>query len=184
MLVQLSGKTGTIALPPTRQSSQSDQFVIGAWTSRTLSDGSRLNLGFTDREHGFTVRDDGIFPVSFRQSGTQTCEDGTSRLANKLNVSDIRPNSGGHTHPRGRTDNVSPLPGPEDGQMATATGKTAYVISSRGAFAIDRTANGFEVRLLAGRDISPSEQGEISRSTNQWNANNGSSGVRCTFTPN
>lgn len=184
MIVQSSGSAAAKTLPLTQQSSQSDQLVISAWSSRRLSDGSRLNLGLTDREQGFVVRNDGIFPVSFRQSGIQTCDNGTSQLANKLNASDIRPNAGGHTHPRGRSDSISPLPGPEDGQMATVTGKTAYVISSRGAFAIDRTADGYEVRLLAGRAISPSEQGEISRNIAQWNANNGSSGVRCTFTPN
>jgi hypothetical protein len=168
----------------TERSVNSDQIVIAAWTKRRLTDGSKLRLGRTDREQGFIVRSGGIFPVSFRVSGVQNCSDGTSRLANRLNASDIIPYSGGHTHPLGQSGDVSPLPGPEDGQMAVATGKTAYVISRRAAFAIDRSSDGFEVRWLAGRPLTTSEQQKVRETIIQWNQNNGRSGVTCVFTPN
>lgn len=160
---------------------RSDELVVTAWNSRTLTDGTRLDLGTTDKEQGFVVRDDGIFPVSIRQSGEMVCEDGSRRIANRISVADIRPNSGGHTHPQGRYGDIVGLPGPEDGVMAARTGKPAYVISSRGAFRIEASSTGFEVKLLAGKAVTSTERGEISRIVGSWNNNAGGSGVRCTF---
>jgi hypothetical protein len=182
--IQPINQSTAITTPPAGLIFSADQMVINAWSSRQLSDGTRLNLGRTDTEQGFVVREDGIFPIAFTESGTQHCIDGSSRLANRINARDILPNSGGHTHPRGRANDVSGLPGPEDGVMAAVTRKTAYVISSRGAFAVDKDASGFHIRLLAGSRLTATEQGEISRLIGQWNTNNGGSGVRCTFTPN
>jgi hypothetical protein len=157
--------------------------VVDAWQTRMLSDGTRLQLGRTDKEQGFVVRPDGIFPIEFRRSGIQRCEDGSSRLANVINRADIVPFSGGHTHPQGRTERVSGLPGPEDGIMARATGTPAYVISERGAFKITFVENAFRFEQLAGKALNPREQGEVARSVDWWNANGGGSGVKCTFTP-
>jgi hypothetical protein len=42
--------------------------------------------------------------------------------------------SGGDAHPSG----IVPLPGPEGGELARATGKTAFVISGRGAFGVEK----------------------------------------------
>jgi hypothetical protein len=167
---------------PTHQSPARDQQVIDAWNTKRLDDGTRLNLGLTDREQAFVVRDTGIFPIAM-QTGTQRCEDGSERVAGRMNLSAIGADSGGHTHPRGRENDVSALPGPEDGRLARATGDTAYVISQRGAFAIDHDGQQFNVRLLVGKPLSAIEQGEIARTIGGWNANNGGSGVQCTFTP-
>jgi hypothetical protein len=41
------------------QSAARDQQVLDAWTSRRLDDGTRLNLGRTDREQAFIVRETG-----------------------------------------------------------------------------------------------------------------------------
>lgn len=170
--------------PSTDSTARMDAHVVEAWHSRELTDGTSLDLGRTDREQGFVVREDGTYPVDISRSGIQRCDDGSERLANVINVGAIRPNAGGHTHPRGRDGDVSGLPGPEDGVMARVTSQPAYVISSRGAFAIEHGPEGFTIRQLAGTPLSSVEKGEMSRLIDAWNQHGGGSGARCTFTPN
>lgn len=157
-----AGQPRAIGLPASENASL-DANVVRAWKTGKLSDGSRLNLGRTDREQGFTVREDGVFPLEITRSGVQRCADGSERLATAFALGAIRPNAAGHTYPRGRENDVCGLPGPEDGHMALATGKPAYVLSSRGAFAVEKEADGFLVRQLAGKPSSPVEQGELDR---------------------
>lgn len=187
-MTQMSPVSAPISAPPTppaRTPTQvTDAHVIDAWNNRQLSDGTRLNLGRTNAEQGFIVTPDGTAAISVTRAGQQVCDDGSRRLATSLNLSAIRPHSGGHTHPQGRSGDVSGLPGPEDGRMAAATGRPAYVISQRGAFAIEAQNGAYSVRQLAGAPLSATERGEIARLISSWNQNSGGSGVRCTFTPN
>lgn len=68
--------------------------------------------------------------------------------------------------------------------MALATGKTAYVISRRRAFAVDVGKTGeFSVRFLIGKPFSAAEQAELAVQTRQWRQNKGGSGLRCRFVP-
>ncbi len=71
------------------------------------------------------------------------------------------------------------LPGPEDGVMARRTGKTAYEISDRGAFAIEKTKVGYRVRIIDGARLTPPERRAIMKTIDGWNQNNGGSGVSC-----
>lgn len=194
MTTQLLGNVGTAAAAtvsppssasrlPTTQSAARDQQVLDAWASRRLDDGTRLSLGRTDREQAFVVRETGIYSLPM-QTGTQICSDGSTRVGGRMNLQAISNDSGGHTHPQGAFGDVVGLPGPEDGRLALATGDTAYVISSRGAFAIDHDGQGFQIRQLAGRPLSAVEQGDMNRTISTWNSNSGGSGLRCTFTPN
>lgn len=180
------GATVSAPPPPTVQSPTqiTDAHVVTAWNDRQLSDGTPLNLGRTNAEQGFIVTPEGTAAISVTRAGRQVCSDGSERLATSLNLSAIRPHAGGHTHPQGRSGDVSGLPGPEDGRMAAATGRPAYVISQRGAFAIETQSGGYSVRQLAGAPLSVTERGEVARLISSWNQNGGGSGVRCTFIPN
>jgi len=166
---------------PDEETQKTDEIVVTARRERKFTSGERIRFPARgELEQGFRVNEDGIFPVPFSRSGVQRCSDGSSRRANALNLSDIGGDNGGHTHGGG---DLNPLPGPEDGRMAAATGRTAYQMSSRGAFAIERTATGFRVRRLSGAGLSGSEQGEMRGLVRNWNQNKGGSGVTCTFTP-
>jgi hypothetical protein len=187
-MMQLAAVNGPTSAPPptdTRTPTQiTDAHIVAAWNSQRLSDGTQLNLGRTNAEQGFIVTPEGTSAISVTRAGRQVCSDGSERLATSLNLSAIRPHSGGHTHPLGRRGDVSGLPGPEDGRMAAATGRTAYVISQRGAFAIEAQNGSYSVRQLVGQPLSATEQGEVARLISSWNQNGGGSGVRCTFIPN
>ena len=160
-----------------------DDIVVTARSDKRFTSGETINFPPSgDLEQGFRVGNQGIFPKPFTESGTQTCDDGSSRAANRLYVGDLATGeSGGHTHGGG---GLNPLPGPEDGLMAAATGRTAYQLSSRGAFAIESTDVGFRVRLLSGGSLSSSERAELRRLIANWNQHGGGSGRTCTFTPN
>ena len=169
---------------PTGSTALLDVNVKIAWENKRLTDGTRLNLGRTDQEQGFIVKPEGTFAVDFRQSGTQKCDDGSERRVGILNTADIKPHAGGHTHPKGKTGDIVGLPGPEDGQMAAKTGMPAYVISAKRAYGIEKSADGaFTVRVIAGESLSPREKGDIQRSVEKWNLNNGGSGTQCRFIP-
>lgn len=188
-MTQLAPVSGPISAPPPSPATQSptqitDTHVVAAWNSRQLSDGTPLNLGRINAEQGFIVTPEGTAAILVTRAGRQVCADGSERLATSLNLSAIRPHAGGHTHPQGRSGDVSGLPGPEDGRMAAATGRPAYVISQRGAFAIEAQGGSYSVRQLAGALLSVTERGEIARLISSWNQNGGGSGVRCTFIPN
>lgn len=118
-----------------------DAQVAAAWSKHALSDGTKLNVGMTDKEQMFGVMPTGTFAVVSKRAGWKRCEDGSAQRATITNTNAILPNAGGHTHPLGRDgDIVAELPGPEDGRMARATGKPAYVISRRRAFSIRENA--------------------------------------------
>ncbi len=160
-----------------------DVQVRNAWTTRRLSDGTRLNLGATKDEQGFAVNGTGTRAVATRRAGWQLCEDGSERRATVLNLQDILPDAGGHTHPLGQSGEiVAGIPGDEDGQMAARTGKPAYVISAIRAFAIQKQ-DSFEVRSIAGRPFPRQGRSLIARRVETWGANQGGSGVACRFTP-
>ena len=168
----------------TPSTAQLDANVKMAWENKRLTDGTKLNLGRTDQEQGFVVKPEGTFAINFKQSGTQICNDGSERRVGVLNTADIKPHAGGHTHPKGKTGDIVGLPGPEDGQMAAKTGMPAYVISAKRAYAIEKNTDGvFTVRVIAGENLSPREKGDIQRSVEKWNLNNGGSGAQCRFIP-
>lgn len=75
---QALGAVASLERAPAALSSP-DQTVINAWQSRTLTDGTKLNLGRSDVEQGFVLRDGGIFPISFKVSGKQVCDDNSVR---------------------------------------------------------------------------------------------------------
>jgi hypothetical protein len=173
-----------VGSPGIGSTAQLDANVKTAWENKRLTDGTKLDLGRTDQEQGFIVKPEGTFAVNFRQSGTQKCNDGSERRVGILNTADITPHAGGHTHPKGKTGDILGLPGPEDGQMAAKTRMPAYVISAARAYAIDKSADGtFTVRVIAGESLSPREKGDIQRSVEKWNLNNGGSGAQCRFIP-
>ena len=176
-------ETGAVPQPgPDAATQAKDQIVVTGRRDRNFSDGSPIRFPSTgDLEQGFRVTEDGIYPKPFTEKGTQNCSDGSTRAANRLNVGDLGAGeSAGHTHGGG---GLNPLPGPEDGQMAAATGQTAYQISNRGAFAIESTSVGYRVRMLSGRGLSRSERAEMQGLIGNWNHNGGGSGKKCTFTP-
>ena len=160
-----------------------DAHVRTAWMSKRLSDGTRLNLGATDNEQGFAVSTAGTRAVVTRRAGWQECDDNSRRRATVLNLRDIFPDAGGHTHPLGSARYiVAGIPGDEDGQMAARTRKPAYVISAVRAFAIEQR-DVFVVRRIAGRRFSSAEKRIIDRRIQTWGNNQGASGVTCRFTP-
>ena len=158
-----------------------EEVVVTGYRNKKFSDGSSIRFPRRgDLEQGFSATEKGIFPVNFTQSGTQACEDGSIRAANKLNISDLNGANLGHTHGGGA---LNPMPGPEDGVAAKVTGKSAFMLSKRGAFSIGRTAVGFRVRLLAGRNLNGTEKRAIRRTISNYNNFGGGSGQKCTFTP-
>lgn len=162
-----------------------DAQVRLAWTRRALSDGTRLDLGRSDKEQMFAVTPTGTFAVIATRSGWRRCEDGSEQRATIANLGAVLPNAGGHTHPLGRNaDILADMPGPEDGRMARATGKPAYVISKRRVFAIQETTpNVFDVRVIAGAKFSRSEQAKIKALQIEWGRHGGGAGVKCIFVP-
>lgn len=162
-----------------------DAQVSAAWTRRALSDGTKLDVGRIDREQMFAITPTGTFAVVATRAGWRRCDDGSEARATVTNIRGIIPNAGGHTHPLGRnSDIVADLPGPEDGMMAKATGKPAYVISRRRAFAIEESSpDNFTVRVVAGADFSRSERVKIQAIVATWNKHGGGSGAQCQFIP-
>lgn len=162
-----------------------DAQVSAAWTRRALSDGTKLDVGRIDREQMFAITPTGTFAVVATRAGWRRCDDGSEARATVANIRGIIPNAGGHTHPLGRnSDILADLPGPEDGMMAKATGKPAYVISRRRAFSICETApNVFDVKLIAGAKFSKSEQAANTNLEAAWAKHGGGSGVVCRFVP-
>lgn len=173
-------------MPPTQrcwddgtEPTEVDEVVVTARKTRQLSDGTPLNLGRTENEQGFRVTEGGIFAYPLKNQRTQICEDGSSRRVATFDVASLDGASGGHTHPQGVDGTIIGLPGPEDGRVARASGRPAYVISRRGAFRVQQTADGFEVGLLDGAQLSRAEQADVLDTIEAWNANNGGSGQRC-----
>lgn len=160
-----------------------DAQVRRAWQRRKLSDGTRLDLEGADLEQTFKVAPSGTFIVPPRERGNYHCTNGVNGPYAKVDTAKIIPDAGGHTHPEGKYGLISSLPGPEDGKMAMQTGKPAYIISTRRAFAIELVAGSFNVRVVAGAKLSRGEQRDVVLTTGRWNLNGGGSGVQCTFVP-
>ncbi len=179
-------ETGDEAQPgPSEEQQEIDEIVVTAQIQRRFTDNTKIRFPRSknsDLEQGFRVGPNGIFEESFSRSGIQNCDDGSSRAANSISIAGLGANQSiGHTHGGG---GLNPLPGPEDGVAAAATGRTAYQMSRRGSFAIERTAIGFRVRQIGGRSLSRGERRAIQGLIAGFNQNNGGSGKKCTFTPN
>jgi hypothetical protein len=156
---------------PTAQQQAVDSQVRTASRTNTLADGTRLN--FNGQEQGFKASTDGTASNPMTTS-CQACSDGSKREVGSYNLRALGPNeSGGHTH----TVRTSGLPGPEDGRMANATDKTAYVISPRGAYGVEKTDVGYRVRVLDGQRLTPQERINVRQTIDAWNRNSGGSGV-------
>lgn len=152
-----------------------DKQVAGARRSGKLSDGTRLNLSGS-KEQGFSASPDGTKAATLTGQVCVKCSDGTSRTSAGFDASKLGPDeSGGHTHPSG----IVPLPGPEDGKLARATDKTAYVISERGAFGIEKTDVGYRVWQFDGAPLSRDEASDVRSTIDSWNQHQGGSGVSC-----
>lgn len=160
-----------------------DERVVEARRRGHFSDGTEIHLG-TPGEQGFGAND-GVTYSNPMDQVCWRCSNGTTGIGGSFDVERLGPgDSGGHTHPdfdhQGRP--ISGLPGPEDGVLAARTGQTAYVISSRGVFAIEKTENGFRVRQLDGTSLTRNERRELKALIRAWNQNNGSSGASgCTY---
>lgn len=165
--------------PPSAVNAVLDAHVRRPWMTKRLTDGTKLDLGRTDREQMFTVKPSGTYSFNEMEAGTQYCADGSERRYAKLKLAAILPNAGGHTHPQG----VSGLAGPEDGVMAARTGKPAYVIARLRVFAIEKDSTGYAVRVVAGSKLTAAETAEITSLRNRWGRNSGGSGVKCRVVP-
>ena len=148
--------------------------VKTASDSGKLSDGTKLNLS-GNSEVGFKASEDGTSSNPM-QPVCQRCSDGSTREGGKFNAKNLGANeSGGHTH----NSTVKGLPGPEDGRLAGATGKSAYVISERGAFSVEKTDVGDRTRIIDGASPTTSERASMRSTVDGWNQNQGGSGVSC-----
>ncbi len=163
---------------PSSQQQGVDKQVRSASRSGRLSDGTRLNHS-GGKEQGFSASEEGTKSAELSGQTCATCSDGSQRKSATFDGSKLGPGeSGGHTH----DGSVKPLPGPEDGGMARITGKTAYVISPRGAFGIEKTDVGYRVRLIDGAGLNSSERGALMKTIDAWNQHQGGSGITCTPT--
>lgn len=174
-------ESGTEEQPITEEERRLDKVVVTARKTKKFSDGSRIRFNRLP-EQAFTVTPEGINEVDAYQQVRQDCDDGSARVGLRLDLAAFGGNAGGHTHPDGRRTGVSGLPGPEDGGLARALNGTNYVISGRGAFAIDSTAVGFRVRQVAGRGLSGRERRQVQGIVSRYNQHQGGSGVKCTTT--
>lgn len=67
-----------------------EEVVVTGYQKKRFSDGSKIlfpSSGYL--EQGFRASGDGMYPVDFTSSGTQTCDDGSSRSANTINKSSL-----------------------------------------------------------------------------------------------
>jgi RHS repeat-associated protein len=168
--------------PPSEGQEKVEEVVVTGYRNKEMSDGTKIRFPSSgDLEQGFKVSEDGMYPIPFSRSGTQTCSDGSSRAANSINIAGLGGASLGHTHGGGGLD---PLPGPEDGIAAAATGSPAYMMSRAGAFSIESTSVGFRVRQLAGKPLSSRQAAAVQKTVAGYNKNGGGSGVKCTFKAN
>jgi RHS repeat-associated protein len=176
-------ESGTEEQPPPSESQEKiEEIVVTGYRDKSMSDGTKIRFPSSGYlEQGFKVFENGMYPIPFSRSGTQTCSDGSTRAANAINVAGLGGASIGHTHGGGRLD---PLPGPEDGIAAAATGGAAYMMSRAGAFSIESTSVGFRVRQLAGKPLNSKQAGAVQKTVAGYNKNGGGSGVACTFKAN
>lgn len=166
----------TVQAGPTQQQQAVDSQVRTASRNNALSDGTKLN--FNGQEQGFKASADGTASNPM-QTICQRCADGSTREGGLFNVRALGADeSGGHTH----NNRLSGLPGPEDGSLARATNKSAYVISGRGAFGIEKTDVGYRIRVIDGSRPSSGERSQMRSTIDGWNQHQGGSGVLCTTT--
>lgn len=160
-----------------------DAQVRAAWASKRLSDSTRLNTGRVDQEQLFATTPTRTYAVAATRRGWRKCADGSEQRVTVTNLGAVAPNAGGHTHPIGKAgDILAELLGPDDGAMARATGKPAYVISRRRAFAVERTPAGiFSIRVVAGAAFSKRELKVLDEQTRLWARTRGVGDVTCQF---
>jgi len=150
--------------------------VVTASRSQQLTDGLRLNLN--GNEQGFKATGDGT-SANPLQPFCQKCSDGSTREGGYYNWQALAADeSGGHTH----GNRLDALPGPEDGSLARKTEKSAYVISRRGVFSIEKTDVGYRIRVIDGARPTSSERNELRERIDRWNEYQGGSGTQCTTT--
>ena len=134
--------------------SQLDSQVAHAWNTKKFTDGSKIELGRVNFEQAFIVTPSSILEVEVTSRGMYKCSNGRSGLFTKFDYDNIRPNAGGHTHPKGRDGKVLPYPGPNDGafaKMTRASGKPTYVLSSRAAYKVEYDSGEYRVSIVAGK---------------------------------
>ena len=160
-----------------------DSQVVGAARSGQLSDGTTLRHNEqTDDEQGLGASNSATYSNPMEKLCWR-CSDGKSGVGGRFYLKGLAAgDSGGHTHPKGDAGKpLNPLPGPEDGSLAHSTGQSAYVISSRGVFAVDETSVGYRVRQLDGRNLDSGERALMRDTIRDWNRNAGSSGRSCQY---
>jgi len=159
---------------PSIQQKAVDGRVRASSSSKRLSDGTILKLSGTD-EQGFAASEAGTRAEALTDRQCMKCSNGMTVDKSFFSTKNLgEDESAGHTHYDGLD-----IVGPEDGKMARATGRTAYVISSRGAFAVEKTEVGFRVRQIAGEELDFRERASVQSRVDGWNQNNGNSGVSC-----
>ena len=120
------------------------------------------------RETAFRVNLDGVKEVDITRTETIQCPDGRTVERNVLDRSAFNgAAAGGHTHPKGYDD----APGPEDGNLAAATGKPAYIITNSGVVAIEEVGGSFRARLIQGKW--GTSRSAVQRRVNQYNSSGG-----------
>lgn len=120
---------------------------------KKFSDGTVMNLDQGADEQGFIVKPDGIFEIQIKNQKIYNCKDGREIVATSFNLKSFMGYAGGHTHPKG----VEKYPGPIDGDIAKNrfnAGKLSYVITYKGAYAIEWTGISFVIRNLIGMKLS------------------------------
>lgn len=161
----------TVQAGPTQQQQSVDIQVRTASRTGSLSDGTKID--FKGQEQGFKASPDGTASNPMTTS-CQSCSDGSKREVGSYNLRNLASDeSGGHTH----TNRTSGLPGPEDGRMANATDKSAYVVSPRGAFSVEKTGVGYRIRVIDGARPTSGERNTMRQTIDAWNNNSGGSGV-------
>lgn len=144
-----------------------DNHVRNAWVTKKFSDGTILDLSNGANEQGFIVKTDGIFEIKIKNQKVYNCKDGREIVATTFNLNSFMGYAGGHTHPRG----VEKYPGPVDGNIAKNRfndGKISYVITYKGAYAVEWTGTTFIIRNLIGFKISDKK---IQSLINKWTKN-------------
>lgn len=144
-----------------------DNHVRKAWLSKTFTDGTKINLNSETKEQGFIVKSDGIFEVQVQSQRIHKCKDGREIIASTFNPNAFMGHAGGHTHPR----EAEQKPGPLDGNIAKRLftyGKLSYVITYKGAYAVEWTGQSYVVRNLVGKQLS---EKKIKKLVKKWGQN-------------
>ncbi|WP_408951509.1 RHS repeat-associated core domain-containing protein [Lysobacter sp. Hz 25] len=166
-----SGTTQQPGPGPTVQAK--DAQVRVAFKSGQYSDNTKTNINEkTDDEQGFRVSETGTFSNPLLKI-CWSCSNGESGTGGKYNVSALKGNeSPGHTHPL----LLNGIPGRGDAGLTGVTHQTAYMISTLGAFAIEKTDVGYRIRQVAGSRVEQQQRSDMVKLVQFWNKNDGAAG--------